>query len=582
MDTQTATYSPEDNKLRLYPCYKLDQETYQKIKTAGFKWAPKQNLFVAPMWTPDREDILLELCEEIQDEDKSLTERAEERAERFQEYSHNRSKDAASTTEKVKQIADNIPLGQPILVGHHSEKHARKEAEKIETGMRKACRLWDQSEYWKNRARVAIGLAKYKERPDVRARRIKGLEADLRKHEKQKTAVEKLLKFWQQENISRDTALEFSNYFDRFDVLRPDGSHDWSAWSALDRNSISVEDLAKQRREGLPKHIERHQRWINHLNNRLTYEQAMLQSEGGTVTDKKGPEAGGACKCWASIRGGWSYIVKVNKVSVTVKDTWHNGGESFTRTIPFDKLSAIMSKAEVDKAKAEGLIVDYLDIGFHLIAYPESQKTEQKEQLEQPQEPAKDQNQNLKEDVRAMKDSLREGIKIVSAPQLFPTPMEIAHRMVVMAEIYPFHRVLEPSAGTGNLLKAIGAEPDKVAVEISYDMARALFQGGAPAKTQVINADFLEVYKELGEFDRIVINPPFENGADIKHIMCAISLLKPTGILVALCANGPRQQAVLMPQADIWKELPQDSFKQEGTSVNVAIMKFRKPKIRTE
>jgi hypothetical protein len=38
------------------------------------------------MWTPEREDLLIELCGEIADEDTSLVERAEERADRFVDY----------------------------------------------------------------------------------------------------------------------------------------------------------------------------------------------------------------------------------------------------------------------------------------------------------------------------------------------------------------------------------------------------------------------------------------------------------------------------------------------------------------
>jgi len=32
----TATYSPEDNKLRLYSTTRLDSETYARVKAAGF------------------------------------------------------------------------------------------------------------------------------------------------------------------------------------------------------------------------------------------------------------------------------------------------------------------------------------------------------------------------------------------------------------------------------------------------------------------------------------------------------------------------------------------------------------------
>lgn len=91
MTSFSATYSPEDNKLRLYASTRLDPELYARVKAAGFKWAPKQDLFVAPMWTPGREDLLMELAGDIGDEDTSLVDRAEARAERFEGYSEKRS-----------------------------------------------------------------------------------------------------------------------------------------------------------------------------------------------------------------------------------------------------------------------------------------------------------------------------------------------------------------------------------------------------------------------------------------------------------------------------------------------------------
>ncbi|ECO1759597.1 hydrolase, partial [Salmonella enterica] len=70
-----ATYSPDDNKLRLYAAERLDDETYQKIHAVGFRWAPKQALFVAPAWTPAREDVLLSLAGDIEDDDNTLFDR---------------------------------------------------------------------------------------------------------------------------------------------------------------------------------------------------------------------------------------------------------------------------------------------------------------------------------------------------------------------------------------------------------------------------------------------------------------------------------------------------------------------------
>ena len=53
-------------------------------------------------------------------------------------------------------------------------------------------------------------------------------------------------------------------------------------------------------------------------------------------------------------------------------------------------------------------------------------------------------------------------------------------------------------------------------------------------------------------------------------------MLKPGGRLVALCANGSRQNAALRPLVDAskgdWEDLPADSFKAEGTGVSVALI----------
>ena len=145
-----ATYSPDDNKLRLYAASRLDPETYKKVHDAGFRWAPKQALFVAPAWTPGREDVLLSLAGEIEDEDSTLAERQEARAERFTGYSGKRASESAQALDEVERLAAMIPPGQPILVGHHSERRARRDAQRIENGMKRAVMLFERAEYWKS------------------------------------------------------------------------------------------------------------------------------------------------------------------------------------------------------------------------------------------------------------------------------------------------------------------------------------------------------------------------------------------------------------------------------------------------
>jgi protein-L-isoaspartate O-methyltransferase len=563
----TATYSPEDNKLRLYPFQRLDAHDYARVKEAGFKWAPKQELFVAPAWTPAREDLLLELCGEIEDEDKSLVERQEERAERFEDYSDKRGREANQARAAVSAIADGIPLGQPILVGHHSERRARKDAERIQNGMGKAVQLWRTSQYWLDRARGAITHAKYKELPAVRARRIKTIEADKRKAERTKAEVEKSLAFWSKPEIGLELAKTYCNFYDHGGVKLASGEDHWSAWSALDGGKITVAEVKAQRAESLPRLIAHYQRWIEHYENRLAYERAMLQEAGGIVADRVKPEKGGACKCWVTcLRREWAWIVKVNKVSVTVLDNWGNGGKDFTRTIPFDKLTAVMSKAQVDEARAAGRIVGETSLGFHLADEPVKARPEPK--------PADTQGELFE----AMADTLKAGVQVVSAPQLFPTPPELAEQVAQLAEIRPGHSVLEPSAGTGRLIEAVAAVCRDIAlttVEINqalHDRLSVRWMAGA----NHVRADFLECNGELGQFDRIVMNPPFQNAEDIKQILHALGKLKAGGRLVAVCANGPRQQATLQPLATAWIDLPTGSFREEGTNVNAAIVVIEK------
>src|SRR3990167_3894580 len=582
----TATYSPDDNKLRLYASSRLDAETYQRVRAAGFIWAPKQELFVAPMWTPQREDLLIELCGEIDDEDKSLTERAEERADRMETYAEHRANDADRAHKAGSAITDNIPMGQPILVGHHSERHARKDAEKIENGMRRAVKMWEQSKYWQSRAAGAIRHAKYKELPSVRARRIKGLEADKRKHERTKKEKEFQLKFWRGElgkkgggtfEVNQATALWFCNSYDHASRCFPladyprtppasqyEGS--MSLWSALDGGVITAEQIPALTIPAKERVIENCDRWLTHINNRLEYERAMMQESGGIATDKTEPEKGGACKCWASHRGGWSYIEKVNKVSVTVLDNWGNGGGNFTRTIPFDKLKAVMTAARVQEARDTLQLIETGDkTGFFLRGEVTGQPRAKEPELETPQA----------EKFDTLKDQLALGVQVVSAPQLFPTPPDLAARMVEVAEIEPDMRVLEPSAGTGNILRAIGPQPDKVAVEINPRLVESLTRQGHSG-LRVHQGDFLECNGDLGIFDRILMNPPFENGADIKHITHALTMLKPGGRLVAICANGPRQQEKLKPLASTWEDLPADTFKDSGAGVRATLLVIEK------
>lgn len=114
----------------------------------------------------------------------------------------------------------------------------------------------------------------------------------------------------------------------------------------------------------------------------------------------------------------------------------------------------------------------------------------------------------------------------------FPTPTELADEVVRLAEIEPGQTILEPSAGLGHLADAIKkqypANPLDV-VEWWDDMRNFLEKKGH----NVVGSDVFEIN---GQYDRIIMNPPFEKLADIDHVRKAFELLKPGGRLVAIMA----------------------------------------------
>ena len=61
----------------------------------------------------------------------------EARRERLEARAARARAESSAAFEGVRKIADGIPLGQPILVGHHSEARARRDVERIDRGMRR-------------------------------------------------------------------------------------------------------------------------------------------------------------------------------------------------------------------------------------------------------------------------------------------------------------------------------------------------------------------------------------------------------------------------------------------------------------
>ena len=81
--------------------------------------------------------------------------RAEKKAEKFKSYAGSAEKrsDSFYKNADLSEEKSGIPLGQPILVGHHSERGHRKALERADNNMRKCVEASQKAEEYEQRAK---------------------------------------------------------------------------------------------------------------------------------------------------------------------------------------------------------------------------------------------------------------------------------------------------------------------------------------------------------------------------------------------------------------------------------------------
>lgn len=109
-------------------------------------------------------------------------ERKENRLAAFQKLADKNENLSDDSYKQAKQIGDAIPFGQPILVGHHSEKKHRKDIDRIDNAMRKSIEADEKAAYYKRRAEaIENSNAISSDDPnavDKLETKLKGLEAN--------------------------------------------------------------------------------------------------------------------------------------------------------------------------------------------------------------------------------------------------------------------------------------------------------------------------------------------------------------------------------------------------------------------
>jgi hypothetical protein len=349
--TNSATYSPEDNKLRLY-VGRVPRDEYERLRAEGWTSTPKQTCDFVATWTPQRRDTALEYADLIEDEDQGPEDRAADRAERFGEYRDKRTSEATG-------FADRYESG-PTAHGYQSERRAERAARRHDRIGSHACDAWSKADYWQRRTAGVISHALHVSSPGVRMGRIKTIEADLRKRRADIEQSARNWRNWQKLAAITDPAEQTKavhSYVGRV--------HQWADYmhpradklsEYYQKNKVSLYSLASHSTDPLTgaelcalffsNHREpaADDNWTRHFQLRLAYENQMLEAQGGRAAFVE-MQVGG----WI----GKHQIRKVNKsnatgrvVSVTLRmegNRWGNQakpGEYYTRAFNVERLPA--------------------------------------------------------------------------------------------------------------------------------------------------------------------------------------------------------------------------------------------------
>jgi hypothetical protein len=303
--SNSATYCPEDNKLRLY-VGRVPRDEYDALIAEGWQKTPKQDCDFAAVWTPAREDTALSYAGEIDDEDTPPTERAADRAERFGGYLDKRTAEAIGHADSYDS--------KPEAYGFQSQARAERLAVARERIGDRACTQWAKAEYWHRRTQGVISHALHVSSPSVRMGRIKTLEAELRKEQAHLNERKEEWRIWHKiltmdgkkaQSWALTMATRSHGYHYRHP--RPEtcdpyyATNDTSLYLLMkdSQDPISAHEAANLWLKGRvdPESPEWYGvRYIAHLKLRLAYENQMLEAQGGRLASaeiEKGGKLGG-------------------------------------------------------------------------------------------------------------------------------------------------------------------------------------------------------------------------------------------------------------------------------------------------
>jgi Domain of unknown function (DUF3560) len=199
-------------------------------------------------------------------------ERLERKAEKRREWAQKREADAQARFAAASKAVEHIPLGQPILIGHHSEKRHRADLNRCHNNMSKGCESAAMAEHHESKAN---GIERQLERtifsddPDA----IESLEEKVAKLEAQRDEWKALNAYWRKHKTMRGFAGLSDEAAARLDADIPS------------RYSWEQQPIPKYRISNIGNQIRTAKERIEFVKQRQARSQAAEQSENGVVIE---------------------------------------------------------------------------------------------------------------------------------------------------------------------------------------------------------------------------------------------------------------------------------------------------------
>lgn len=151
-------------------------------------------------------------------------EEQEARKDRMIERSDKATSEFQATYNRAKDMASVIPFGQPILVGHHSEKRDRKYRDKIHNTFGKAFELDGKAEHYQSKA-AAVGTGGIATNDPEAVTKLKDKLAGLEKSQETMKTVNKIVrskKLSDAEKVAEIEAAGLLTATQAEEILKPD------------------------------------------------------------------------------------------------------------------------------------------------------------------------------------------------------------------------------------------------------------------------------------------------------------------------------------------------------------------------